>query len=247
MSDEYELNGVVANLKYGNKDVELRGLAYDITIKSWSLTKSPYYLDRYTLRLGTPNEYAAYGVTSERIYCILPSLAQAASIIKGNNVTVFGTVDGQVYLDWPNDIVLYPCRLGSAPASAITPASTPTPAPTSGLLGTINFGELKSGSIVNVSETDMWNFTAARGEGVTISVKAITGNLNPFLTLKLADGTAVTDDDGIDGTNPLIQNLYLNCSGTYQIVISAWAGTYGDYQLEFSLVPEGSSYNVRPC
>ena len=134
------------------------------------------------------------------------------------------------------------------PSATATPASTSTPTPTPPATPTmtasqihltkrLDFGESKSGAISDSTDIETYWFDALQGEVVSITVTATSGNLNTFLTLKapiqiLSLGAdSISDDDGGDGTNSALQKVKLTADGIYEIIITAWPGTTGNYTL----------------
>jgi len=115
----------------------------------------------------------------------------------------------------------------------------------------LDFGESKSGAISDSTDIETYWFEALQGKVVSVTVTATSGNLNTFLTLKapiqiLSLGAdSISDDDGGDGTNSSLQKVKLTADGIYEIIISAWPGTTGNYTLMLdSESPDASSVSV---
>jgi len=106
LSRDYESNSVVANLKYGNRNVEIRGTVDSVDIVALDLYETYNYVEKYVLEL-TDSDY-------NYIRCVFPDLEQATSTKKGEQVTVTGRILGNSYRE-VGRIMVHPCRLAAGP------------------------------------------------------------------------------------------------------------------------------------
>jgi hypothetical protein len=92
---------------------------------------------------------------------------------------------------------------------------------------------LKDGAFV-----DVYSFEGSRGDAVQIAVE---GDFDTFLTLSFGGGGMLTtDDDGLGGTNSLI-DLSLPRDGTYEVMVSAFQPSLGEYRLRV-----GTDMGIEP-
>ena len=106
LSRDYESNSVVANLKYGNRNVEILGTVDSVDIVALDLDETYNYVEKYVLELEDSDW--------NRISCVLPDLEQATSTKKGEQVTVTGRILGNYYRE-VGLIMVHPCRLAAGP------------------------------------------------------------------------------------------------------------------------------------
>ena len=125
----------------------------------------------------------------------------------------------------------------SNPANS-TPAPTNTPIPT---MTPITYGDQVIGTI-DTNASRLYQFTAQRGDRVTITMQRIAGNLDSYLNLIDPAGKLLIGQDD-DPLNPgsldaAIRNILITVSGTYQIEATRFgqaAGTSrGSYALALS-------------
>jgi hypothetical protein len=111
--------------------------------------------------------------------------------------------------------------------------------------GAIAFGESVSGEISNTMDSwaDSWTFEGSAGQSVTIRCNAAEGSeTDPMISLYGADETLlISDDDGGEGTNALIENYTLPADGTYTIRVEVF--TPGEYVLTLE---EGAEVVAAP-
>ncbi|HLU11329.1 MAG TPA: PPC domain-containing protein [Oceanobacillus sp.] len=98
-----------------------------------------------------------------------------------------------------------------------------------------------NGSITPENKFDLYTFTAAAGDVVSIGMNNTSGTLDTFLYLVGPSGSVVgQNDDAVAGenTNSQIANLTLPESGQYIIIATHFGGLYGGttgtYQLTYS-------------
>ena len=114
--------------------------------------------------------------------------------------------------------------------------------------GTIYFEETLSGTFDEGSQdVHKYRFTGEWNTGVTVSVVTTEGDLNGFLSLKSPDGQIIYDDDSGEGTNPLIDDAYLPCSGIWEVSVSGWPNTIGSYALKLTSGAGGNTFGMEPC
>lgn len=82
-----------------------------------------------------------------------------------------------------------------------------------------------------------WTFEGQAGEGVTIALNRAEGedDYDPLVRLISPDGTElISDDDGGDSLNSLIECYALPVSGAYVIQVDGFSGDTGNYELTLS-------------
>ena len=83
---------------------------------------------------------------------------------------------------------------------------------------TINYGTSVTGVISAEDDHDLYAFYARQGERVTISMTRVDGDLDTFLELRdAAQEVLLSNDDGGNGQNSLIDNYTIPFSGLYFI------------------------------
>lgn len=83
-----------------------------------------------------------------------------------------------------------------------------------------------------------YTFTGRTGEPLSFRVEALSGNLDPMLTIRGINGQVVASNDDYqypDSPDALLQAFTIPDFGTYTAVVSAFGDTTGDYRL--SLLP----------
>ena len=91
-----------------------------------------------------------------------------------------------------------------------------------------------SGNISPASDLDNYFFWADAGDLVTIQMWRNGGTLDTYLTLYDENGNYITsDDDGGNGTDSLISNVYLWDSGFYHVVAESYGNSSsGAYKIK---------------
>lgn len=93
-----------------------------------------------------------------------------------------------------------------------------------------------TGALSDVIPVQRWAFAGQQGQTITITMRAVRGDLDPLLTLRLADGRLLErNDDGADpelGTDAQIFRVTLPRTETYYLEASRFNFTgAGDYSL----------------
>ena len=115
---------------------------------------------------------------------------------------------------------------GVGPALA-APAQQAQPQP-------ITYGQTITGYLSAKLSEARYEFLAAVGDVVTISMNATSGDLDPNLKLLGPDGVLLTEHDDIsfpDNTDALIEGFAIPTAGTYTIVAGSFTGTSGGFEL----------------
>jgi len=125
--------------------------------------------------------------------------------------------------------------IGSRRGSASQTATSSTRS--SARVDTLAFGDAVEG-ILNKSNPDAYfSFEAWAGDAVTISMRAISGNLDPYLELYDRNGGRIANDDDSGGRyDALISNFYIDRRDTFVIRVRSYDGsTAGGYRLRLDL------------
>ena len=89
-------------------------------------------------------------------------------------------------------------------------------------------GALSSGQV------DQWMFTAASGAMLSFHVQAVSGDLDPVLTIENSAGKVIAQNDDYDGSesgDALLEGVTTLDTGTYTATVSAFGETEGTYEL----------------
>ncbi|MEQ8673607.1 MAG: pre-peptidase C-terminal domain-containing protein [Aggregatilineales bacterium] len=118
----------------------------------------------------------------------------------------------------------------ATPTAIVTPTATaiaPTAMPTNEVyIGTLFYGDSISNSLTEGATGHVFTFSGVGGDLVTISQTSDT--LDSYLILRDANGNEIiTNDDGGDGLNSLIEDFELPFSGEYIIVASTFGAVRG--------------------
>lgn len=101
--------------------------------------------------------------------------------------------------------------------------------------GEIRPGDTVEGSIPS-NGVDVWYFDAQEGQNVSITMEAISSDLDPYLELyDEMDSLLISDDDSGEGLNAAIRAFRIPQDGRYYIHASAFRGQ-GDYALSLNFV-----------
>lgn len=114
--------------------------------------------------------------------------------------------------------------------------------------GVTDVGVIREPAIIGgAGETDLWHFTANRGEVVTLMMTRVADQagdvsaLDPMLVLQDSRGFVVASNDegGSNsptgpGRNAVIENLTLPATDTYTVLASGAGGTFGSYSLSIT-------------
>lgn len=100
----------------------------------------------------------------------------------------------------------------------------------------IDYGEVFTGQINDLTPRVVYQFDALRCDFISVRLTAITGNLDPVLTLFDGAGTSLLSLDDTDGElNAAFDPLLLPENGRYTIVVGRFGyelgATYGSYEL----------------
>lgn len=112
--------------------------------------------------------------------------------------------------------------------------------------GALDNGANHSGELV-LGDIDVWTFTAAAGDNLTLSIGEVepTLNFNPWIRLVGPTGTLVAGSFGTVAAQ--INNIVAPSAGTYAVLVSAHSGFpsgTGGYRLTMSKVP--GTFTVSP-
>lgn len=188
-------------------------------------------------------------------YNILPSMTlqdpDGTVLMEGTSFQVSLETDGvftvEVNLDQPGD-GSYDIGLGYAdrpnpnnytPTSPPQLVGVPTPTPPYNDIGTYvgNLTEdTPTGSILSEDINEhIFTFEGETGELVNINMEAVSGDIDPFLTLYTPDGDIVAMDDnsGADD-NAELRNIKLLQDGLYSVQATGSDNTIGTYSLTFT-------------
>lgn len=95
-------------------------------------------------------------------------------------------------------------------------------APTDSAPISIDYGEVVTGTLIEPSNEQLYTFSGAAGDLITIEMSAIDPNLDTYLILRDPGGTQIaTDDDGGSGFNSVLGPFTLPQGGTYTIVATS--------------------------
>ncbi len=114
-----------------------------------------------------------------------------------------------------------------------------------GIGATVNSGTLYcdtplTDSIDDLATYDTWSFSAQGGETLTFTMRATSGDLDPYLTVLAPDGVAYMDDDSGGGYDAQI--VFPNAAaGTYTVTADRVSG-----QGEYYIVVECASSGGQP-
>ena len=93
----------------------------------------------------------------------------------------------------------------------------------------INYGASATGSISADDDQDLYAFYARQGEVITISMTRVDGDLDAYLELlNAAQEVVLSNDDGGNGQNALIDNYSVPFSGLYYIRARRFFGVEGN-------------------
>ncbi|MEW6755795.1 MAG: pre-peptidase C-terminal domain-containing protein [Candidatus Latescibacterota bacterium] len=88
----------------------------------------------------------------------------------------------------------------------------------------IAYGQVRSGNLVPVGDSDTYRLTAQAGDVVDVSLVSPDASVDTYLEV-LRDGEVLaSDDDGGENLNSLIEDLVIPASGEYLVI----ARSYGD-------------------
>lgn len=83
-------------------------------------------------------------------------------------------------------------------------------------------------------EPQSWTFNGYIGEAVSIRVEALSGDLDPMLTIYDRNGAVLLSNDDYDypaSRDALLESITLPELGTYRATVSAFNGTSGNYRI----------------
>ena len=83
-------------------------------------------------------------------------------------------------------------------------------------------------------QVDRWTFTAASGAMVSFHVQAVSGDLDPVLTIENGAGKVIAQNDDYDAQDSgaaLLEGVTLLDTGMYTATVSAFGETAGAYEL----------------
>jgi hypothetical protein len=124
-----------------------------------------------------------------------------------------------------------------------TRAQEATPAPDT---GGVNYGGVISGTINNATPRAVYFFDGLRGEVVAISLRAISGDLDPVLKVIDVNGEVVINRDDSGGSRDVvIEALNLPRSSRYYVIIGRFGyslgSTSGDFELSIQRIGVSSA------
>jgi hypothetical protein len=96
--------------------------------------------------------------------------------------------------------------------------------------GSLDYGDYVYNTL-GTAERLIYSFYASAGDRVTISLES--DDFDTYLELRDEDGNVlITNDDGGDGLNSLIEDFNIPSSGEYLIVVRGYrASSVGDFYL----------------
>jgi hypothetical protein len=105
-------------------------------------------------------------------------------------------------------------------------------------------GTTTHAAVAAVGDVDLYTFTAAVGESVTLTVGDLTGNaFGPRLVVYRPDGTVLASDAGAAGTG--LDLLNLAAAGTYTVMVrDDTNANVGEYALHFFRTPAAQPADV---
>ncbi|MEO8611145.1 MAG: PPC domain-containing protein [Chloroflexota bacterium] len=155
---------------------------------------------------------------------------------------------GLGYTDRPNPADYTPTPL---PVTVAVP--TPTP-PYYARLGTkiepIRSSETLSGDLQSADEHHVYTFDGVARQIANITLRRVSGTLDPVIQLFDVNGIEIASDDDTGGNlSALLRNIHLPADGTYSIVVSGHGFT-GSYEVGLSIslqaVPITPTYIIQP-
>ncbi len=104
------------------------------------------------------------------------------------------------------------------------------------------------GTIDNSHFTYFWDFDVDAGEGVTITMKKTSGNLDSFLVLIDANNNILAyDDDSAGGRDAMLRNVRLPQRGTYTVAATRFQQAQGFTTGDYTLTIDYGTTNVPPA
>ena len=93
----------------------------------------------------------------------------------------------------------------------------------------LNYGTSVTGKISGDNEADLYAFYGRHGDGVSISMTRVDGNLDAYLELlNSAQEIATKNDDSGNSQNALIENFRIPATGMYYIRARRYSGNDGN-------------------
>lgn len=122
----------------------------------------------------------------------------------------------------------YSLRYAKAPGAFVVPSDDEG--------GPLTNGGVHPGA-TSVGDEDMWSFTAAVGDNITLRVGEVTGTANYYPYLRLIGPTGVQVGFDNDASDSYLNYRATN-AGTYTVLVGAWfPGNAGTYNLHYANVP----------
>ncbi len=134
----------------------------------------------------------------------------------------------------PKPLILVILILSVLPVP-LTFAQTPNPAP---YAGTLDYGTPGRGTLSNSVAEQVWRFKGSIGDVIDIQMNAISGDLDPFLTLISPQSNSLgSNEAGDNGKDAAFYSLTLPQAGVYTLVArrSPSKPTTGDYDISVTL------------
>jgi hypothetical protein len=105
--------------------------------------------------------------------------------------------------------------------------------------GEIGYGEVVSQSLP-LRVDHQWQFTGEAGDTVIIDLSAVENSIDPQLALLDPSGAIIAENDDVDLSQNRNSHIEFTLpeSGTYSILVSAFGGESGDYELSLNVATE---------
>jgi hypothetical protein len=136
----------------------------------------------------------------------------------------------------PDDVRGAQALYGSGTGRVDSPTSPPSTSP-----------EVRD-SLNDSKWAQFWDFDVNAGETVTLTMRSVSGGLDPFLVLLDANNHILAyDDDGAGGRDAVLRNITLPQSGSYTVAATRYQQAQGYTSGEYVLTIEYGRTNAPPA
>lgn len=145
--------------------------------------------------------------------------------------------------DTPEPVLPTPIPPSQVASINVLYDSTPLP-----LTGVLERGVLTEGALSRDEGANLYTFTAALGDVLSLHMDAVSGDLNPLLIVLDASGTelARNDDREAGNVNSRIDGFTIPYDGTYYVVATRYYASYGIDTGRYELGMIDAEPNIQP-